>query len=72
MDRYSLADLLCGSEGPATAKLLGLFPPSISVEKSSGAIALPLIDPARQVLGMVLDDDLMVSADLDAYDGLRE
>ena len=34
--------------------------------------ALPVIDPARQVIGMVSDVDLMASADLDVYDGLRE
>ncbi len=32
--------------------------------------ALPVIDPARRVIGMVSDLDFMLSADLDLYDGL--
>jgi Rrf2 family transcriptional regulator, nitric oxide-sensitive transcriptional repressor len=38
LDRYSLADLLRGGEGLATAKLLSLLPPSASVEKPSRAV----------------------------------
>jgi len=32
--------------------------------------ALPVIDPARRVIGMVSDLDFMLSADLDVYNGL--
>jgi Rrf2 family transcriptional regulator, nitric oxide-sensitive transcriptional repressor len=35
LDRYSVADLLCGGQGAATAKLLGLFPSPVSVETPS-------------------------------------